>query len=103
MNIEELLSNVPHVHPVVTAFGQDKDSLTDFIVFAERGTMIHTSTLAMALHCAFSMYYIFDIAFPKNARNELQFLEKVVYELKPSMNLNTTLTVTIDSILKVST
>ena len=93
MNIEKLVSNVPQVHPLDTAFGQDKVSLTDFIVFAERRTMIHTSTLAMALHCAFSMYYIFDIAFPKNARNELQFLENVVYELKPSMNLNTTLTV----------
>lgn len=101
INIEEILSTITLKHPLITAFGRDKNCLTNYIVFAERGATIHTPTLSMAVHCAFNLYYIFDIAYPRGNKNEMLFLEQVVYKLKPFMSISTTVTVVIDTISKI--
>ena len=90
-----------HTHPYVAAFGKSTNHLSDPVVVIEKRNIIHTETLASALHFAFASYYVFDIKFPKNIKGLLVFLEQIVYKLKPTATVNTTATIVIDSIMKL--
>ena len=42
-------------------------------------------SIATALHFCFASYYVFNISFPPEFRLVMLFLEKFVYNLKPSV------------------
>lgn len=101
LDIEECISSLPYKHPYVAAFGKDKNCLTDTMLVIERATTIHTPNLATAVHCAFCSYYIFDIVYPRNNKNMMLFLEHLVYKVKSSAPLSTTVTIVIDALMKL--
>ena len=58
----------------------------DFKVRIESDNVIPTSSVLTTLHYCFAAY-VFNIAFPLQYRLILLFLEKYVYDIKPSQKL----------------
>ena len=95
------MSSILYKHPVIVGFGKDRNSLTETAVVVEKDNVIRTPDLTTAVHCAFSLYYIFDIAYSKTNKGLMVFLEQLVYKLKPSVAPSTTATIMMDSILRM--
>ena len=74
----------------------------DFKVVIETKNVISMPSVATALHYSFASYHVFIISFPLDCRCVLLFLEKYVYQLKPSRTLPMCVNALIDSLEKLS-
>ena len=84
ISIDEALSGVELKAPFIAAFGLTKDELTDVKLVIESDNVISMPYMAIALHCCFASYYIYNISYPSDFSAVMLFLEQYVYRLKPS-------------------
>lgn len=87
--------------PYIAAFGLTVDRLTDIKLVIESQTIIKMPSIATALHCCVSSYYIFNIAYPPHFSPMLLFLEDYVYGMKQSTRKPLSVCTLIDSLCKV--
>jgi hypothetical protein len=83
IDIDKSLEGVDCPAPFIAAFGVDTDSLTDIKVIIEKNNVIEMPSLATAIHCCFTSYFIFNISYPLHFTPLLLFLE-YIYGMKPS-------------------
>ena len=79
-------------------FGVTVNHLTDFKVVIEKENIISVPSLSDAMHCCFASYYIYNMSFSANSCQIMVFLEKYVYNLKPSKKLSLTASILLDSL-----
>ena len=99
--IEDALEEVDCRAPFIAAFGLSVDALTDFKLVIEKENILSVPSLALALHCCFAAYYLYNISFPSDVSPIMLFLEQYVYHLKPSQKLPLSVSVIIDSLEKI--
>ena len=73
--------------PCIVAFGASRNNIEDIKIVIETDTIIPVANMATAIHFCFACYYIFNMSFPAPFKYILLFLEKYVYNLKPSQKL----------------
>lgn len=101
MNIGESLDGVDCRAPYIAAFGISFDQLTDFKVVIEKENVLPMPSVAVALHCCFASYYLYNISYPSEFNHIMLFLEQYVYCIKPSRKLPLSVAVIIDCLEKV--
>ena len=83
IDIDKSLEGVDCAAPFIVAFGVDTDSLTDIKVIIKKNNVIQIPSLATAVHCCFTSYFIFSISYPLHFTPLLLLLE-YIYGMKPS-------------------
>ena len=86
--------------PIIAAYGQCFDELSDFAVVTEKDTVLKMPTLETALHCCFATYYIYNISYPAHFAPLFLFLELYIYQMSPSKKVPTSVSVVIECIEK---
>lgn len=66
------------------ATGDDLLHISEFLIVVEKEVLCKASTFPKALVCLFACYYVFDMAYPKECKNSLLFLEKALLHLSSS-------------------
>ena len=58
-------------------------------------------SMAIALHCCFAAYYLYNISYPLEFSPVLMFLETYVYGLKASKKLPLSVSLIVDSLERI--
>ena len=73
---------------------------TDFKVVVEKENIIEMPSLFIALQYCFAIYYIMNIAYPKDVNPLMLFLETELFGLKSSSKIPMSVTVLCDNLYK---
>lgn len=84
IEIDESIDALQVKAPSIVAFGETRDLATDVKVIIEGNALIMPS-IVTALHFCFASYYVFNIFFPPEFHPIMLFLDKFLYNLKPSV------------------
>ena len=86
IDVDESINSLNITAPCIVAFGASRNNIEDIKIVIETDTIIPVANMATAIHFCFACYYI-NMSFPAPFKYILLFLEKYVYNLKPSQKL----------------
>ena len=79
--------------PIIAAYGQCFDELSDFAVVIEKNTVLKMPTLETSQYCCFATYYIYITFLTQYILHHCLFLELYIYQMSPSKKVPTSVSV----------
>lgn len=70
------------------AVGEDRVHVEQFSLVVEKQVLCSVRDFHKALLSLFACYYVFDMAYPRECKNTLLYLEKVLLKLSSSEKLS---------------
>lgn len=97
MALQEAKSNSPYM----MASGDDLLHILQFQIVVEKVILCSVTSFSKALVCLFAVYYVFDMAYPKECKNSLLFLEKDLLKLTNTDKMSTSALAAVSSMDKL--
>ena len=84
IDIEGAIQELDEKAPCIIGFRLTRLEAMDFKILIKNNNIISIPSMRTTLHYYFTTYYVFNITFPLQYHLILLFLEKYVYDIKPS-------------------
>ena len=77
----QVISNLKFNSPLLLATGEDFLHIEQYLLIVEKLVFCSVNDFHKALLSLFACYYIFDMAYPRECKNTLLYLEKALLKL----------------------
>ena len=74
--------------PFLLATGEDELHIKQYEIIVEKMVLLSVNRFSKALVCLIGAYYVFDMAYPRECKNSLLFLEKFLLKLPSSEKMS---------------
>ncbi len=82
------MSDMKSNSPLLMATGEDLLHIEQYLVVVEKLVLFSMNDFHKALFSLFATYYVFDMAYPRECRNTLLYLERALFKLSNKEKLS---------------